>query len=75
MIILRKRIKEIEVAEGKGEAPVHWMEWEKQYYKDYYGSDVCGFVGLVQMMMMKTRPSLAIGLLGLMVCQALFYYL
>jgi len=65
MIVLRKRIHDMEVAESNYEPPSHWAEWEKRYYAKY-GSDVCEFVGLVQTLLMNTRPGVAIGLAGLM---------
>ena len=44
MILLRMRIREIEMVEMKGKAPSDWTDWEK--YFENYGSDVCEAVGL-----------------------------
>ncbi|KAJ0962756.1 hypothetical protein J5N97_027878 [Dioscorea zingiberensis] len=62
MIILRKRIHEMKMAERNYEPPEEWMEWEKKYYTSYE-SDVCEVVGVLQFMLMNTRPSLAIGMM------------
>ncbi|XP_061365009.1 uncharacterized protein LOC133308413 [Gastrolobium bilobum] len=64
MILLRMRIREIEMVEMKTKAPVDWTEWEKKYFANY-GSDVCEAVGLLQLLLMNTRPSLALGMLAL----------
>ncbi|KAF6138892.1 hypothetical protein GIB67_025621 [Kingdonia uniflora] len=65
MITLRKRIHETMMAEVNVQAPSNWMKWEKEYYK-YYDSDICEAMGLLQTQLMKTRPSLALGILVLM---------
>lgn len=64
MILLRMRIHEIEMVEMKTKAPSDWTEWEKKYFENY-GSDVCEAVGLLQRMLMNTRPSFAVGMLAL----------
>ncbi|KAL6007438.1 hypothetical protein ACLOJK_032935 [Asimina triloba] len=73
MIILRKRMYELKLSEesfGMGEQeqqPDHedWMEWEKRYKtSSAYDSDVCEALGLLQTMLMNTRPGLAIGMVG-----------
>ncbi|KAJ1377701.1 hypothetical protein SESBI_48598 [Sesbania bispinosa] len=64
MILLRLRIREIEMAEMKTKAHSDWTEWEKKYFANY-GSDVCDAVGLLQRMLMNTRPGLAVGILAL----------
>lgn len=64
MIILRMRIREIEMVETKTKAHSDWTEWEKKYFENY-GSDVCDAVGLLQRMLMNTRPALAVGILAL----------
>ncbi|GLU04660.1 hypothetical protein SLE2022_217980 [Rubroshorea leprosula] len=61
MIVLRKRIQEMKVAERNEEAPLHWMEWEKRYYAQY-DSDICEIVGLLQSKLMETRPALALAM-------------
>ncbi|CAN6451956.1 unnamed protein product [Victoria cruziana] len=65
MIVLRKRIREMKMAERNYEAPPHWMEWEKRYYANY-DSDVCEAVGELQRFLMGTRPGVALGLLLLL---------
>jgi len=64
MIILRMRIREIEMVETKTKAHSDWTEWEKKYFENY-GSDVCDAVGLLQRILMNTRPALAVGILAL----------
>ncbi|XP_010243785.1 PREDICTED: uncharacterized protein LOC104587761 [Nelumbo nucifera] len=66
MIVLRKRILEIKMVEQKHEPPSDWMEWEKRYYADY-NSDICEAMGLLQTKLMNTRPSLALGTMGLLI--------
>ncbi|KAK7269854.1 hypothetical protein RIF29_22623 [Crotalaria pallida] len=66
MIILRMRVREIEMVEMKKEITTSdWTEWEKKYYVDYV-SDVCEGVGLLQRSLMDTRPSLALGMMALL---------
>ncbi|KAG1330597.1 hypothetical protein COCNU_02G005650 [Cocos nucifera] len=65
MIVLRKRIHEMRMAETNHEPPSDWMEWEKRYYASY-DSDVCEVLGLLQTLLMNTRPSLAIGMAALL---------
>ncbi|KAL6007439.1 hypothetical protein ACLOJK_032936 [Asimina triloba] len=60
MIVLRRRMHEMEMMERNYEPPAGWMEWEKRYYT-CYDSHVCHVVGLLQAMLMNTRPSLGIG--------------
>ncbi|MFS7983381.1 hypothetical protein Hanom_Chr11g00973861 [Helianthus anomalus] len=64
MIVLRMRIKELEIEERGGLGPQadKWMEWEKKYYGSYIG-DVCEAMMMLQMCLMNTRPSLALGTL------------
>ncbi|XP_057962227.1 uncharacterized protein LOC131153785 [Malania oleifera] len=61
MIVLRKRIREMNMAERSYVPPSDWMNWEKQYYK-IYNSDVCEAMGILQSVLMNTRPSLALGI-------------
>ncbi|CAN4083147.1 unnamed protein product [Withania somnifera] len=65
MIILRKRFHEMKVIERNYEPPVEWMEWEKQYYANY-DELICNLVGCLQMQLLSTRPSLALGMLVLL---------
>ncbi|KAK4346760.1 hypothetical protein RND71_033099 [Anisodus tanguticus] len=66
MIILRKRVHEMKVIERNYEPPAEWMEWEKQYYANY-DELICNFVGYLQMQLLSTRPSLALGMLALLI--------
>ncbi|XAR72277.1 hypothetical protein NMG60_11018861 [Bertholletia excelsa] len=65
MIVLRKRIHEIRMAEGGSEPPREWMEWEKKYANESYDSDICLAMGWIQSALMQTRPSLALGMVAL----------
>jgi hypothetical protein len=68
MIVLRMRIKEVEMEEMDGLPPTiseNWMEWEKKYYPEY-NKDICEAMGMLQMYLMNTRPSLALGTLALL---------
>ncbi|CAJ2630571.1 unnamed protein product [Trifolium pratense] len=60
MIILRKRIHEMNMIEKNYEAPSNWMEWEKRYYTNY-DSIICEAMGILQTQLMNTRPSVALG--------------
>ncbi|KAI3516680.1 hypothetical protein L1887_15629 [Cichorium endivia] len=64
MIVLRKRIHEMKIVEGKYEPPSEWMDWEKRNYVSYtaYISEV---MTVLQSMLMNTRPSLALGMMVL----------
>ncbi|KAJ7943037.1 Mediator of RNA polymerase II transcription subunit [Quillaja saponaria] len=65
MVVLRKRILEMkELKLDEETAPSNWMEWEKQYYVNY-DSDIFEAVGLLQSLLMNTRPRLAFGMLAL----------
>lgn len=64
MIILRMRIREIEMLENKSKPPPHWTEWEKKYVENY-SSDICDGVGLLQTILMNTRPGLVVGILAM----------
>ncbi|KAJ4829354.1 hypothetical protein Tsubulata_024233 [Turnera subulata] len=66
MIVLRKRIQEMKLMAGRdSDLPSHWMEWEKEYYRGGYNSDICEAVGILQSLLMNTRPSLALGMFAL----------
>ncbi|XP_050221796.1 uncharacterized protein LOC126671990 [Mercurialis annua] len=64
MFLLRKRIQEMKIMERNSEAPSDWMEWEKKYYA-HYNSDVCEAVGILQSVLMNTRPSFALAMVFL----------
>ncbi|WOK93453.1 hypothetical protein Cni_G02150 [Canna indica] len=66
MIVLRKRIHEMKMAETNYEAPAEWMDWEKRYYTSYH-ADVCEVLCLLQTILTSTRPSLAIGMMAVLV--------
>ncbi|XP_042447788.1 uncharacterized protein LOC122032544 [Zingiber officinale] len=61
MIVLRKRIYEMKMAEASYEAPTEWADWEKRYYTSYH-ANVCDVLCLLQTVLMSTRPSFAIGI-------------
>ncbi|KAL8157536.1 hypothetical protein AgCh_002297 [Apium graveolens] len=67
MIVLRMRIRDIKMAESNEDQDVseNWMEWEKTYYRQKYSSDITKGVGMLQVMLMETRPSLVLGMLAL----------
>uniref|UniRef100_M1A5W5 Uncharacterized protein n=1 Tax=Solanum tuberosum TaxID=4113 RepID=M1A5W5_SOLTU len=64
LIVLRKRIHEMEMIEKNYEPPTEWMNWEKSLYMDY-DSNICELMGLLQAQLMDTRPSLVLGMVGL----------
>ncbi|KAL0396731.1 UNVERIFIED_CONTAM: hypothetical protein Scaly_0121500 [Sesamum calycinum] len=71
MIVLKMRIQEIkrkeeELSQAVRTSNSSWMEWEKQWCKNEYESDVYEAVGFLQIMLMNTRPSLVLGLLALL---------
>ncbi|KAE8648610.1 hypothetical protein Csa_009364 [Cucumis sativus] len=45
MIVLRKRIHEIKMAEQRQEPPADWLDWEKRWYSDY-DSHICEALGV-----------------------------
>lgn len=65
MIVLRKRIHEMKMVERNYEPPSDWNHWEKKYYTSY-DSFICQALGLLQSHLMKTRPSLALGIMALL---------
>ncbi|XP_021896282.1 uncharacterized protein LOC110813446 [Carica papaya] len=66
MIVLRKRIHEMKMVERNYEPPANWMEWEKRFYTSY-DSFIYQLVGALQSRLMNTRPSLALGMIALVV--------
>ncbi|KAK7390928.1 hypothetical protein VNO78_19134 [Psophocarpus tetragonolobus] len=66
MIVLRMRIREIEMLQMKGKAPSHWSEWENKYFGNY-DSDVCQALGFLQTILMNVRPSFALAMLALLI--------
>uniref|UniRef100_A0A803M482 Uncharacterized protein n=1 Tax=Chenopodium quinoa TaxID=63459 RepID=A0A803M482_CHEQI len=65
MIVLRLRIKELEMME-KGEevcVPSNWFEWEKKHIIQFQGG-VHGVIGFLQLVLMNSRPSLALGIMA-----------
>uniref|UniRef100_A0ACD5VJJ9 Uncharacterized protein n=1 Tax=Avena sativa TaxID=4498 RepID=A0ACD5VJJ9_AVESA len=59
MTVLRRRIREARMAETNYEAPPGWAGWEKRYYTAYV-SDVSALAGVLQLMLMGTRPTVAV---------------
>lgn len=64
MITLRKRMHEAKLAEMNYEPPADWMDWEKRYHMQY-STDVFELIGILQGLLINTRPSLALGIMGL----------
>ncbi|XP_019452448.1 PREDICTED: uncharacterized protein LOC109354413 [Lupinus angustifolius] len=64
MIVLRKRIHEMNMIERNYEPPSEWMDWEKGYYTSY-NSNICEAMGFLQTQLLNTRPSLALGVMAL----------
>nr|XP_033512854.1 uncharacterized protein LOC104099573 [Nicotiana tomentosiformis] len=64
MIVLRKRIQEMKMIEKNYEPPAEWMVWEKKIYGNY-NSSICEAMGLLQSLLMNTRPGLALGMVAL----------
>ncbi|XP_010046538.2 uncharacterized protein LOC104435501 [Eucalyptus grandis] len=64
MIVLRKRIHEMSMAEQGHEPPPEWMGWEKRCYASY-NSIICETVGFLQFQMMTTRPRVVLGVAAL----------
>ncbi|KAI3729364.1 hypothetical protein L6452_18020 [Arctium lappa] len=64
MIVLRKRIHEMKMIERNYEPPSDWMDWEKSYYTSY-DAYICEVMGVLQSELMNTRPSVALGLMAL----------
>ncbi|KAL3830816.1 hypothetical protein ACJIZ3_019618 [Penstemon smallii] len=54
----------MKMIERNYEAPVEWMNWEKQIYTSY-DSIVCDAMRVLQSFLMETRPSLALGMIAL----------
>lgn len=70
MFVLHKRIDELRAADGADPEGLlfDWAEWERDYYyAGRYGSDVDGVVGLIRLVLMRTRPSVAIGLVAILI--------
>ena len=74
MIVLRMRIHDMKMDEMNHEpnVPEKWMEWEKRYYQQGYSSDITKGVGILQLMLMNTRPSFALGMVALGLCSVLY---
>ncbi|CAA2934669.1 Mediator of RNA polymerase II transcription subunit 18 [Olea europaea subsp. europaea] len=69
MIVLRMRIHQMKMAEENQAPPLppeNWMEWEKKWYVNY-DSDVFEAVGLLQNLLMDSRPSLVLGMVAVMI--------
>ncbi|CAA2934668.1 Mediator of RNA polymerase II transcription subunit 18 [Olea europaea subsp. europaea] len=66
MIVLRMRIHDLKMAEESHSPPENWMEWEKKWYVNY-DSDVIEAVGLLQNLLMDSRPGLVLGVVALII--------
>ncbi|XP_073053924.1 uncharacterized protein [Primulina eburnea] len=64
MIVLRKRIREMGMVEKDEEPPAGWMDWEKDIYPSY-DMIICDAMRFLQWYLMETRPSFALGIIGL----------
>ncbi|PIN26004.1 hypothetical protein CDL12_01283 [Handroanthus impetiginosus] len=69
MIVLRMRIQELKTREQENNGAARSDGREKKWYKNYE-SDVYEGIGLLQMLMMNTRPSLVLGVVALLVFSA-----
>uniref|UniRef100_A0ACD6ASY3 Uncharacterized protein n=1 Tax=Avena sativa TaxID=4498 RepID=A0ACD6ASY3_AVESA len=65
MAVLRRRIREARMVETNYEAPPGWAAWEKRYYPAYV-SDVSALAGALQLMLMGTRPTVAVAVATLL---------
>lgn len=65
MIVLRKRIHEMKMAERNYEPPAEWMGWEKKYYTSYQ-SMIYDLVGVLQSHLIDIRPSLVLVAIALL---------
>ncbi|KAG2323837.1 hypothetical protein Bca4012_038109 [Brassica carinata] len=62
VVMLRKRIHEMKMAERNYEPPSHWMQWEKRFYCGY-DATICDALCILQTFLMNSRPSVAFGTL------------
>lgn len=66
MVVLRRRIHEMEAAERGWEPPDEWAAWEKEWYATY-DADVCRLLGLLQAFLASSRPGVGVGLVAVLV--------
>ncbi|WMV22857.1 hypothetical protein MTR67_016242 [Solanum verrucosum] len=66
MIVLRKRIQDMKMIERNYEPPDEWMDSEKNFYGNYNAS-ICEAMGLLQYLLMNTRPRLVLGMVVLVI--------
>ncbi|KAI3453101.1 hypothetical protein Pfo_009764 [Paulownia fortunei] len=72
MIVLRMRIQEMKMKEEEEQqnhvtkSGKYWMEWEREWCKNYE-SDVVEGVGFLQTWMMNSRPSMVLGMVALLI--------
>jgi hypothetical protein len=66
MVVLRRRIHEMEAAERGWEPPQNWAAWEKEWYATY-DADVCRLLGLLQAFLASSRPGVGVGLVAVLV--------
>ncbi|XP_066313983.1 uncharacterized protein [Miscanthus floridulus] len=66
MVVLRRRIHEMEAAERGWEPPQEWAAWEKEWYATY-DADVCQLLGVLQAFLTSSRPGVGVGLVAVLV--------
>lgn len=66
MVVLRRRIHEMEAAERGWDPPEEWAAWEKEWYATY-DADVCQqLVGVLQAFLVNSRPGVGVGLVAVL---------
>ncbi|CAD6239365.1 unnamed protein product [Miscanthus lutarioriparius] len=66
MVVLRRRIHEMEAAERGWAPPEDWAAWEKEWYATY-DADVCRLLGVLQAFLVSSRPGVGVGLVAVLV--------
>lgn len=71
MVVLKMRIQEMKIEEQENRVndSDRWMEWKKEWCKNY-DSDVYELVGFLQILLMNNRPSLVVGVVALLLFSA-----
>ncbi|KXG32030.1 uncharacterized protein LOC8079043 [Sorghum bicolor] len=65
MVVLRRRIHEMEAPERGWEPPQEWAAWEKEWYATY-DADVCHLLGVLQAFLVSSRPGVGVGLVAVL---------
>lgn len=65
MVVLRRRIHEMEAAERGWEPPQEWAAWEKEWYATY-DADVCRLLAVLQAFLVGSRPGVGVGLVAVL---------